>query len=191
MKFSKSSFIGALFVLSIGNSLAADDNTGTIHFTGEIIEPSCEIAGDDGTDSTVQLGTWPTSLFTDVGIESDLVQFSIILDNCPIQTDGLANVQLTFSGTTTKTGSTTLLDVSQITTTGTTAATGIGIAVSPEGKDTTLLKFDETEGQVYVQLPDTKGDSITTTLNARYKAFATPVTAGPADADMVVNILYR
>ncbi|ENR8888197.1 type 1 fimbrial protein [Citrobacter koseri] len=182
---------GALLALASTGTFAAELNAGTIHFTGQIIEPSCEIQGDDGTNSTVPLGTYPTSLFSTPGTESTLAPFSIVLVDCPLKSDGLPAVQLTFNGTTALTGSSTLLDVSKITTAGDTAATGVGIAVSPENKDTQLITMDGGEGQVFIELPTLTGDSVQANFNARYKSFSQTVTAGPADADMTVNILYR
>ncbi|HCB2272069.1 TPA: type 1 fimbrial protein [Citrobacter koseri] len=182
---------GALLALASTGTFAAELNAGTIHFTGQIIEPSCEIQGDDGTNSTVPLGAYPTSLFSTPGTESTLAPFSIVLVDCPLKSDGLPAVQLTFNGTTALTGSSTLLDVSKITTAGDTAATGVGIAVSPENKDTQLITMDGGEGQVFIELPTLTGDSVQANFNARYKSFAQTVTAGPADADMTVNILYR
>ncbi|MCU3989167.1 fimbrial protein [Enterobacter mori] len=173
------------------NSFAAEMNAGTIHFTGEIIEPSCTIEGDNGTDSTIPLGTYPKSVFTEVGKETTYMPFTITLANCPLKSDGLPAVQLTFNGPTTLTGTNTLLDVSKITTTGDTAATGIGVAVSPAGKDDQLITMDGAEGQVYIELATKSSDTIQADFNARYKSFAAEVTAGPADADMTVNILYR
>ncbi|MGX8900671.1 MULTISPECIES: fimbrial protein [unclassified Citrobacter] len=79
MKMKKSAVFFALLSAYSFNVLAAEMNAGTIHFTGEIIEPSCVIDGDDGTDSTIPLGTWPTSLFTTVGTETDLVDVDIKL----------------------------------------------------------------------------------------------------------------
>lgn len=182
---------GALLALASTGTFAAELNAGTIHFTGQIIEPSCEIQGDDGTNSSMPLGTYPTSLFSTPGTESTLAPFSIVLVDCPLKSDGLPAVQLTFNGTTALTGSSTLLDVSKITTAGDTAATGVGIAVSPENKDTQLITMDGGEGQVFIELPTLTGDSVQANFNARYKSFAQTVTAGPADADMTVNILYR
>ncbi|HAT3903246.1 TPA: type 1 fimbrial protein [Citrobacter koseri] len=182
---------GALLALASTGTFAAEMDAGTIHFTGQIIEPSCEIQGDDGTNSIVPLGTYPTSLFSTPGTESTLAPFSIVLVDCPLKSDGLPAVQLTFNGTTALTGSSTLLDVSKITTAGDTAATGVGIAVSPENKDTQLITMDGGEGQVFIELPTLTGDSVQANFNARYKSFAQTVTAGPADADMTVNILYR
>ncbi|EPA0077649.1 MULTISPECIES: fimbrial protein [Enterobacter] len=173
------------------NSFAAEMNAGTIHFTGEIIEPSCTIEGDNGTDSTIPLGTYPKSVFTEVGKETTYMPFTITLANCPLKSDGLPAVQLTFNGPTTLTGTNTLLDVSKITTTGDTAATGIGVAVSPAGKNDQLITMDGAEGQVYIELATKSADTIQADFNARYKSFAAEVTAGPADADMTVNILYR
>ncbi|CAH6041632.1 fimbrial protein [Citrobacter koseri] len=182
---------GALLALASTGIFAAEMDAGTIHFTGQIIEPSCEIQGDDGTNSIVPLGTYPTSLFSTPGTESTLAPFSIVLVDCPLKSDGLPAVQLTFNGTTALTGSSTLLDVSKITTAGDTAATGVGIAVSPENKDTQLITMDGGEGQVFIELPTLTGDSVQANFNARYKSFSQTVTAGPADADMTVNILYR
>lgn len=183
----------AIMALSSATAFSAEMNAGKIHFTGEIIEPSCTIVGDNGTDSTVQLGTYPTSLFNEggVGTPSDFKLLSINLKDCPLKSDGLLNVQLTFTGSTTLTGSNTLLDVSKITTSGTTAATGVGIAMSPEGDNTNLIKFNGSEGQVLIPLSSISTDVISATFNARYISFKDKVTAGPADADLTVNILYR
>ena len=191
MDLKNNIFAGIALAAVSMNSFAAEMNAGTIHFTGEIIEPSCTIEGDNGTDSTIPLGTYPKSVFTEVGKETTYMPFTITLANCPLKSDGLPAVQLTFNGPTTLTGSNTLLDVSKITTTGDTAATGIGVAVSPAGKDDQLITMDGAEGQVYIELATKSSDTILANFNARYKSFAAEVTAGPADADMTVNILYR
>ena len=191
MDLKNNIFAGIALAAVSMNSFAAEMNAGTIHFTGEIIEPSCTIEGDNGTDSTIPLGTYPKSVFTEVGKETTYMPFTITLANCPLKSDGLPAVQLTFNGPTTLTGTNTLLDVSKITTTGDTAATGIGVAVSPAGKDDQLITMDGAEGQVYIELATKSSDTIQADFNARYKSFAAAVTAGPADADMTVNILYR
>ncbi|MGS4679372.1 fimbrial protein [Enterobacter soli] len=191
MKLTKT--MVASFILSFVSvsTIAAEMNAGTIHFTGQIIEPSCTIEGDNGTDSTVPLGTYPNSIFTKVGTESELIPFSITLSDCPVKSDGLPAVQLTFNGSTAVTGSTTLLDVSKITTDGDTAAKGVGIAVSPTNDNLDYIAFDGSENQARVTLPTIKGDQVHADFNARYKSFAANVEPGPADADMTINILYR
>lgn len=191
MDFKKNIIAGLTFATASMGAFAAEMNAGTIHFTGEIIEPSCTIEGNNGTDSTIPLGTYPKSVFTDVGSETTLMPFSITLINCPLKSDGLPAVQLTFNGPTTLTNTSTLLDVSKITTAGDTAATGIGVAVSPAGKNNQLITMDGAEGQIYIELATRASDTIKADFNARYKSFASEVTAGPADADMTVNILYR
>ncbi|MFW0767025.1 fimbrial protein [Trabulsiella odontotermitis] len=188
----KSLLLGTLLLLTSSKLLAAEMSAGTIHFTGEIIEPSCEITGDGGTsDLNIPLGTYPSSYFDVVGKETTLMPVRFMLDNCPLKSDGLPAIQLTFTGTSDLTGDVTLLDVSQITTAGDAAATGVGIAVSPEGDDTNLLHLDGSEGQLSLDLPDIANDSVPVNLNARYKSFAQDVEPGAADADLVVNILYR
>ncbi|HGK4844051.1 fimbrial protein [Kluyvera georgiana] len=191
MKINKSIIALAFLATFSLNAHSAENGAGTIHFTGEIIEPSCTIDGDSGSDLNVPLGTWPTSLFSTVGVESEPVYIDIKLVDCPVTSDGLSAVQLTFNGTTALTGSNTLLDVSQISTSGDKAATGVGIALSPADKPTQLLAFDGSEGQVYINLPTVSTDSVWAHLQARYKSFATEVTPGPADADLTVNIVYH
>ncbi|WP_447852695.1 fimbrial protein [Enterobacter mori] len=168
MDLKNNIFAGIALAAVSMNSFAAEMNAGTIHFTGEIIEPSCTIEGDNGTDSTIPLGTYPKSVFTEVGKETTYMPFTITLANCPLKSDGLPAVQLTFNGPTTLTGTNTLLDVSKITTTGDTAATGIGVAVSPAGKDDQLITMDGAEGQVYIELATKSSDTIQADFNARF-----------------------
>lgn len=183
-----------LFTLTTASAFAAEENAGVIHFTGELVSPSCTIVGDDGTDSTVPLGTYPTSLFTEggVGTASTDVPFTITLKDCPVATDGLPAIQLTFSGKTTLTGDPTLLDVSSITTTaGGATASGVGIAVSKLTAPDTLLTMDNAEDQVSIDLPTDSKNTIKEDFLARYVSFSETVTAGAADADMTVSIVYH
>ena len=193
MSIKKYAFLVALMAVSTGSAYAAEMNAGIIHFTGLIIEPSCTIEGDSGTDQTVPLGTYPTTLFTTPGTESELVPFTITLVDCPLKSDGLPNVQLTFNGPTTLTESNTLMDVSQITTSAGQAAEGMGIAISPADDATIFIAMDGTEGQAYIELPVRVEDKISMDFNARYKSFADAkdIKAGAADGDLTVNILYR
>lgn len=184
MRLRYSALLAAVIAFSSHATFASELNAGTIHFTGEIIDPSCEIAGDPGHDMTVPLGTYPTSLFTQIGAESTRTAFIIALDNCPLTTDGLPQIQLTFTGSSAVTKSTTLLDV-------TGGATNVGIAISKFSAPTVLLDLDGTEDQVKINLPTTLGSRISETFLARYQSFAEGVTAGPANANLTVNILYR
>lgn len=182
----------AMIALSSATVFAAENNAGKIHFTGEIIEPSCVIVGDGGTtEYKIPLGTYPTTFFSSIGKESDLVPVSISLEDCPLKSDGLPNIQLTFTGPFALTHSNTLLDVSKITTSGAIAATGVGIALSPNESNTTFIKVDGTEGQLVLGLPTLPTDNVYATFNARYKSFASTVTPGPADADLTINIVYH
>lgn len=179
-------------LLALSSYASADGmNAGTVHFTGEIIEPSCIIQGNDGNDNNVPLGTYPTSLFEEVGSQSDDIPFTITLAECPIQTTGLTSVQLTFEGATVPTSNADLLAVSAISTTGAQAATNIGVAVSTLARPDTLLKMDGSTEQIAIPLPTAVGDNVNAQFIARYQATALPVTAGPADANMTINILYK
>ncbi|EDZ3573663.1 fimbrial protein [Salmonella enterica] len=186
MSMKRNILSGALLALISTGALAEELNAGTVHFTGEIITPSCVME-----DVTVLLGTYPTSYFASSGTESELVPFTISLTGCPVSTVGLEQIQLTFAGTTLKTGDTTLLDVSKVSTSGEAAATGVGIAVSFADNSEILLPMDGDDENVYLPLPSISGDSVQGAFVARYKSFSDTVTAGPADADMTVNIVYQ
>lgn len=166
--------------------------TSTIHFIGSIIEPSCEF--ENGGDDTVDLTSFPASDFMSANAEaSRSTVFTINLSNCPTPTADLPRVQLTFTGTTVA-NHPELLAVSKISTTdaGDNAATNVGIAINIGSEaNANKLKLDGTEEQVYISLPATASTQISQDFTARYVAYAIPVTAGPADADMVVNLLYR
>ena len=183
-----------LFALSATAAYADDypSTTSTIHFTGSIIEPTCEFA--NGTDANVALGTFSVSDFTSAGANAPRsTVFTINLNKCPTPTSGLPKVQLTFTGPTV-TDHPELLSVSKKTTAdaGDTAATNIWIAINIGSEVTTnKLRLDGTEEQIYIDLPSAAGSQISQDFTARYVAYALPVTAGPADADMVVNLLYR
>lgn len=182
-------FVCLLLALSTSTAIAArgnvaaEDNAGKIHFTGEIIAPSCVVVGDGGTtEYKVPLGTYPTSLFKTVGTETPLTPVPIELKDCPVKSDGLAAIQLTFSGTTVA-GSPDRLAVSE--------AGGVAIVLSELDHDTTLIKFDKSSGQIYIPLSTSATDTISTMLNARYKSISSTVTAGEANADLTINILYE
>ncbi|EAQ8938983.1 type 1 fimbrial protein [Salmonella enterica] len=186
MSMKRNILSGALLALISTGALAEELNAGTVHFTGEIITPSCAME-----DMTVPLGTHPTTYFDEVGTETQLVPFTIELTGCPLSSVGLPNVQLTFNGDSELTGDTTLLDVSKVSTAGDTAATGVGIAVSLADNSSILLPMDGGVSGVSLPLSSSADGSVSAAFNARYKSFSETVTAGPADADMTVNIVYQ
>lgn len=174
-----------LLALSSTSVYAEGEATGdgVIHFTGNIVNASCVIDGDSGgKELTVALGTFPITDFAESGMTSPPVDFDIKLKDCPVKTDGLPAVQLTFEGATVS-GNNTILALS-----GADAATGIGIVVNYAG---TALTLDGSADQVAVDLPDVAGSGARESFTAHYKSTSATVTAGPANADLTVNILYK
>ncbi|WP_238406748.1 fimbrial protein [Atlantibacter hermannii] len=159
---------------------------GKIHFTGDIVTPSCVINGDDGTTINVPLGTYLTTDFPKTGSKSTQKDFSISLKDCPATSAGLKRVHLTFSGETALTGNTKLLDIPGEPDA---VATGVGIAITTKDAPEDYLAFDESS-EVEVLLVD-NGMDIQTDFYAQYVSFKDAVTAGPANADLTINILYR
>lgn len=186
MSLKISLFTGLILAACMTPAHADTPSDGVIHFTGEIIEPSCTISADN---NTIALGSYPTSDFTDVGHKTTPTSFMITLDNCPVQTEGLSAIQLVLSGNTVQ-GRDDLLAVSKISSPGTTAAANVGITVETDESTPTVVQFNA-EDQLFIDLPTEAGGSITQNLLASYQSYAAGVTAGPADADMTITILYR
>lgn len=173
-----------LLMLNFTVARADETNAGTIHFTGEIVNPSCKIAGDSGTDSTVYLGSYSPSYFTGGVTKSDDTPFTITLTGCPLATTGLDHVQLTFKGTVISEHDELLALIAG-------GASGVGISVSTETAPTVDLDMTGKDGQTSIPLPSTASD-INLNMLARYESYdSTPITPGDAKADMTVNILYR
>lgn len=83
-----------LFVAAIGVAHAATDDQGTVTFNGLIINPPCEIS-TDSKDTQVTFTPLGTNAFAGLGSEASQTQpVSIVLSNCPKDT----NVNLTFAG---------------------------------------------------------------------------------------------
>lgn len=178
----------AASLLAFSSTIARADesNAGVIYFTGEIINPTCEIKGDSGHDSTIFLGAYAPSYFTDTG-KSDDVSFPIILTKCPAATEGLPRIQLTFTGTPVDATHPTLLAL----TAG--GASGVGVSVSTEDEPDTDIDITGADNQVFISLLETEGD-ISKTFLARYVSLSGTdegVQPGEANTQMTIGILYR
>lgn len=81
----KGNTLKSMIVLSslfFGAQAYAANGNGTIHFTGEIIDSTCEVS--TGTkNQTVDLGKVNKSTFTGVGSMASVQAFQIDLLNCP------------------------------------------------------------------------------------------------------------
>lgn len=188
MHLNKSLSALALLTLISTSAWADEGPSGIIHFTGDIINPSCKIVGEGGTtDSTVKLGSYPPSTFSALGEKSTNMKFVLTLKDCPVATDGLDQIQLTFSGDTVP-GSDDVLALDAASTAG-----GVGISVVSENDKTLNLNMKGEEGQLFIPLMTSAGN-ITTNLFARFQSIvATPaeITPGTASSQMIVNIVYH
>jgi major type 1 subunit fimbrin (pilin) len=171
----------AALVLSVtaSNAMAAN---GTVKFTGEIKQSTCEVTSDT-QNKEVYLGTYPTSAFANIGDKSASKAFQISLDKCDA-----GDYSLRFDGNTVA-GNPDLLSVSNVGGTGT-AATGVGIEITDNNNkpfaigDGSNIKDDVAKVTV-----DASGKA-TFNLQARYRSFSA-VTAGLANATSPFTIEYK
>lgn len=167
--FKRALLVSSLLLTS--QAFAANGN-GIVHFTGEIIDSTCEVS--TGTkDQTVDLGKVNKSTFTDVGSTASVQAFQIDLVNCP-QTYKKANAR--FDGTEDGDGYLKLNNG---------GATGVAIAIYNRA-DNTLLKLYNQSKTADISAEGTAS----LPFMARYISTSSTVTAGLANADSEFTISY-
>lgn len=167
--FKRALLVSSLILTS--QAFAANGN-GIVHFTGEIIDSTCEVS--TGTkDQTVDLGKVNKSTFTDVGSTASVQAFQIDLVNCP-QTYKKANAR--FDGTEDGDGYLKLNNG---------GATGVAIAIYNRA-DNTLLKLYNQSKTADISAEGTAS----LPFMARYISTSSTVTAGLANADSEFTISY-
>ncbi|WP_438333925.1 fimbrial protein [Edwardsiella tarda] len=153
---------------------------GTVNFTGQIINSTCQVSGDSATID-VYLGKYPTSAFKAIGDKSASKAFQINLDQCE---PGTYTVR--FDGNTVA-GHPDLLAVSSDSTAA--AAQGLGIEITDiNGKHFAIANKPTGEEPTVKVVGDKKA---VFNLQARYRAYADTVTAGPANATSPFTIEYK
>ena len=175
----------AMSLLSIGAVASAATTTvqgGTVHFTGKIVNAACAVSADSA-NQTVDMGQYRTALFTEVGIRSNAVPFTIKLEDCDPEVSGKA--QTSFTGNASSDDDE-LLAVSNIGGGAAGAASGVGIEISDSMG--TVLKPDGTAFSV----AQTLNDGLNTLhFTARYRSTSATVTPGAADADATFTMQYN
>lgn len=161
--------ISSLFVAS---SHAAD---GTINFTGNITDDTCDISTASKTQ-TVTLGTIGSNSFTAPGTTSAGTGFSVVLSSCPTTH---SNISVKFDGTPDG-GNPSVLALTDTLT----KATGVGI------------QLRDADGSVLPLFTDSKPVAINSgnaTLNfsAAYISTASTVTPGDANSTANFTVVYN
>lgn len=73
--------LAALVLSATASNAMAASGTGTVKFTGEIKQSTCQVTSDT-QNKEVYLGTYPTSAFQNVGDKSASKAFQISLEKC-------------------------------------------------------------------------------------------------------------
>ena len=165
MKGNTLKSIVVLSSLFFGAQTHAANGNGTVHFTGEIIDSTCEV-------STVDLGKVNKSTFTGVGSMASVQAFQIDLLNCP---DTYKKASARFDGTEDGDG---YLKLSSG------GASGVAIAIYNRA-DNSLLKLYNQSTPATIS-----SGKASLPFMARYIATSATVTAGTANADSEFTITY-
>ncbi|MGY0162917.1 type 1 fimbrial protein [Edwardsiella tarda] len=154
---------------------------GTVNFTGQIINSTCQVASGDDKNIDVYLGKYPTSAFKAIGDKSASKAFQINLEQCE---PGTYTVR--FDGNSVP-GHPDLLAVSGDGSTA--AAQGLGIEITDiNGKHFAIANKPTGEEPTVKVVGDKKA---VFNLQARYRAYADTVTAGLANATSPFTIEYK
>lgn len=181
----KKALVPAMVLLtSLGTANAAvNDDQGTVHFQGKVINPPCEV---DTTSKAINVVFTPvgTNGFSGVGAEHSQTQdVSIKLNACPADT----NINLTFSGTTATTSD-------QLKATTGSEDTGLGIVLYGTGSAASQkVTFDNQPNSAFSQLtPAGVASDLTFNYKAKLVATVNPadMKGGDFSADSTYTIYY-
>ena len=166
-----SALVPAVLMMS-SSAFAAEGETSTVNFTGEIVESTCALA-PVSKNQTVDLGQVSANVLATVNSTSQPKAFAINLTGCSLANATTATV--TFSG---DTAADTALNV-------TGGAAGVGLQILQNGTPLTLDGSTASAAQTLVV-----GNN-TLDFAARYVALAATVTAGKADAVANFTMNYQ
>ncbi|HEM7578002.1 TPA: type 1 fimbrial major subunit FimA [Serratia marcescens] len=184
--FKKNMLIKTVLAVSIlsASSLASAAtvvNGGKINFTGQIVNAACAVSAKS-MNQTINIGQYRTAQFDVVGKTVGDTSFSIDLEDC--DTTVAKNASASFSGVS-DSNDKTILAVSNITTGGAGAATGVGIElIDHTGKVLTP------DGSVFSTAKQLIDGANTLDFVARYKSTLDTVTPGHADANVTFKMQY-
>ncbi|QEZ92440.1 MULTISPECIES: type 1 fimbrial major subunit FimA [Proteus] len=184
--FKKNTLIKTVLAVSIlsASSLATAAtvvNGGKINFTGQIVNAACAVSAKS-MNQTINIGQYRTAQFDVVGKTVGDTNFSIDLADC--DTTVAKNASASFSGVS-DANDKTILAVSNITTGGSGAATGVGIElIDHTGKVLTP------DGSVFSTAKQLINGANTLDFVARYKSTLDTVTPGHADANVTFKMQY-
>lgn len=97
MKFAKVALLVGMGLVGMNAANAADQGSGTVTFTGSIIDAPCSITPDTA-DQTVDLGQVSSAALLKGGTSTPQ-NFQINLENCQVTASTPSAVSVTFSGT--------------------------------------------------------------------------------------------
>lgn len=158
--------------LLLGWQAHAVNGNGIVHFTGEIIDSTCEVSTTT-KDQTVDLGKVNKSTFTGAGTTASVQAFQIDLLNCP---NTYKKATARFDGTEDGDGYLKL---------NAGGASGVAVAIYNRA-DNSLLKLYNQSTSAAI---GTDGKA-TLPFMARYIATSATVTSGVANADSEFTITY-
>lgn len=162
----------------IGSLQNASASNGTVNFTGEIIQSTCQVVSAD-QNKTVVLGKYPTSAFPSTGSTSGAKAFTISLEKCEA-----GDYSLRFDGNT-PAGFPNLLAV-------TGGATGVGVEILDNNSAIVPITQDvAAPASVTVAAAGTTPGAAIFNLRARYKSYQDAVTAGQANSNATFTIQYK
>lgn len=185
----KKHYLSSLALIICSHSFASSSvpSTGTISFSGQITDATCEVSvNDDGTDSTVVLPTVSTSELVNIGDKTGRTDFNIKLHNCNTGKDGITMVSTFFqSGPTVDSTSGRLL---QMTPDG---AKNVSLEILDKESDTPIAigNISQNKNSTFHELNEGNKE-ITFPYSVRYYSEG-DVTPGSVNSSVIYSLQYK
>lgn len=176
----------ALAVL-MGSAFTANAaSTGTINFSGNVTDTTCDVAvnGVSG-DASVTLPTVPASELASAGKTTGLTNFTLSLNDCVTGSEGQNTVAAFF-----QTGATVDNETGRLKQTSAGGAENVSLELLDGTNDSTIFVGNQNQNSSSYFADIKDGEEIKLPYSVRYHAEA-PVTSGVVTSSVVYNLQYK
>lgn len=187
MKLNKFAVVISGVAFSLGMaSMASATSTGTITFTGEVTDTTCEVSvNGDGADATVTLPTVPATELKTTGLTTGRTNFDLQLSNCSVGANGANTVSAYF-----QTGSTVDTTSGRLKQTDTSGAQNVSLQLRDGTNSNVIFVGSSTQQSTNYYANIASATSVTLPYSVEYYA-EDAATAGAVSSSVVYNLQYK
>lgn len=173
--------INQIYCLFLIASFISTTHSADVNFiiNGKISLNTCSVTVDS-KNKYVSLGTWGSKQFSNTGMKTLPVPFTISLENCNGSVSGVSGVDITFVGRPIL-GNTAAFSLNGVST-----AQNVGILILDKNKNI----IEPNKKSIIYDL-NSKESNISLSFYGQYISTSTPVNPGSANSDITFSITYN